>query len=157
MSSEHTPLGIERRLLRLGFTELLLGGVIVLMITLGGIAMAFYVLPGEHLEIPELQPVIRVVEESNFPVGSSRVRNWADEIILVVRPDSLRYFALQGVSPVDGCIVRWDSEASRVYSPCRYAVYDLRGDVVAGLSNQALKRYEVSVRDGVVYVSRGLQ
>ncbi len=127
MSSEHTPLGIERRLLRLGFTELLLGGVIVLMITLAGIAMAFYVLPGEHLEIPELQPVIRVVEESNFPVGSSRVRNWADEIILVVRPDSLRYFALQGVSPVDGCIVRWDSEASRVYSPCRYAVYDLRG------------------------------
>ncbi len=144
----------KRALQRLGFTELLLAGVILLMLTVGGLGLALYVAPAEPLEIPELQPAVRVVREVDFPVGSSRVRHWGEEIVLIIRPDSTRYFALEGVSPVDGCILRWDSEASRVYSPCRYAVYDLRGDVVAGLSTQALKRYAVSVREGVVYVSR---
>ena len=140
-------------LLKRSFTEILLGGVIVLMVTSVLLAVALYVFPSEHLEIPELQPVVRVTREADFPVGSSRARNWGDRAILIIRPDSLRYFALQGISPPDGCLLRWDPEALRVFSPCAHAVYDLRGDVVAGLSNQALKRYEVSVRDGVVYVS----
>jgi nitrite reductase/ring-hydroxylating ferredoxin subunit len=147
---------IERRLQRLGFTELLLGGVYLLIVALAIMAMAFYVNPAEHLDIPEVQPAIRVAQESDFPVGSSRVRSWGEEIILIVRPDSARYFALRGVSPADGCILRWDPESSRIYSPCRYMVYDLRGDVVAGLSTQALKRFAVSVREGVIYVSEGV-
>lgn len=138
---------------RAGFTELLLGGVILLIITLTALAAAFYVAPSERLDVPQLQPVIRVARESDFPVRSSRVRNWGDRIILIIRPDSLRYVALQGTSTVDGCILRWDPDASRVYSPCRYMEYDLRGDVVAGLSTRALDRYAVSIRDGVVYVS----
>ncbi|MGD2217067.1 MAG: Rieske (2Fe-2S) protein [Gemmatimonadales bacterium] len=146
---------IERKLQRLGFTELLLGGVIVLIITLAVIAMAFYVNPAENLDIPEVQPAIRVAREADFLVGSSRIRSWGDEVILIVRLDSSRYFALQATSPADGCILRWDPESSRIYSPCRYMVYDLRGDVVAGLSTQALKRFAVSVREGVIYVSEG--
>ena len=136
-----------------GFTELLLGGVILLSFTLIALITGFYVAPSERLDVPELQPVIRVADESDFPVGTSRVRNWGGRIILIIHPDSLRYFALQGTSTVEGCILRWDPESLRVYSPCRYMEYDLRGDVVAGLSTQALYRYAVSVRDGVVYVS----
>jgi nitrite reductase/ring-hydroxylating ferredoxin subunit len=143
----------EPRLTRLGFDELLLTGVILLIITGVLIGIALYAAPSEHLEIPELQPVIRITRENDFPVGASRVRTWGDRTILVVRSDSLSYFALEGTSPADGCTLRWDPEALRVYSPCRYLVYDLRGDVVAGLSTQALTRYDVSVRDGVVYVS----
>ncbi len=133
-----------------------MGGVYLLIVALAIMAMAFYVNPAEHLDIPEVQPAIRVAQESDFPVGSSRVRSWGEEIILIVRPDSARYFALRGVSPADGCILRWDPESSRIYSPCRYMVYDLRGDVVAGLSTQALKRFAVSVREGVIYVSEGV-
>jgi nitrite reductase/ring-hydroxylating ferredoxin subunit len=148
---------IERKILRLGFTELLLGGVIALMYTLGLIAIVIYVTPSKHLEIPEVQAAIRVAREADFPVGSSRVRNWGEEVILIVRPDSTDYFAVQAISPADGCILRWDPESTRVYSPCRYMVYHLRGDVVAGLSTQALKRYAVSVREGVIYVSEGVR
>lgn len=143
----------EERLLRLGFDELLLLGVILLILTGGALAMSVYVAPPKNLEIPELQPVIRVAQEAEFPVGSNRIRNWGARAILVIRPDTARYFALQGTSPADGCTLRWDPESLRVYSPCTYVVYDLRGDVVAGLSTQALKAYEVSVRDGVIYVS----
>lgn len=155
MSTETSTKREEPRLLRLGFTEILLSGVILLIVTLIGAAMIFYVTGSEDLEVPELQPVIRIASEEDFPVGSSRVRNWGEEIILVVRADSSRYVAVQGISPVDGCILRWDRDASRIHSPCRYAVYDLRGDAVAGLSNEALQKFAVSVRDGVVYVSRG--
>jgi hypothetical protein len=140
-------------LTRFGFDELLLAGVILLMITGVAIGIGLYAMPAEHLEMPELQPVVRVTDEANFPVGSSRLRNWGDRTILIVRPDSLRYFALQGTSPADGCTLRWDSDALRVYSPCSYQVYDLKGDVVAGLSTQALVHYAVSIRDGVIYVS----
>jgi nitrite reductase/ring-hydroxylating ferredoxin subunit len=143
----------EPRLTRLGFDELLLTGVILLIITGVLIVIALYAAPSKHLEIAELQPVIRITREDRFPVGSSRIRTWGDRTILVVRPDSLRYFALEGTSPADGCTLKWDPDALRVYSPCRYLVYDLRGDVVAGLSTKALKRYDVSVRDGVIYVS----
>jgi len=139
----------------LGFTELLLGGVILLMITLGTMAAVFYVNPSENLNIPEIQPVVRVARETDFPVGASRVRSWGEQVILIVRLDSLSYYAVQGDSPTDGCLLRWDPDSSTVFSPCRYMVYDLRGDVVAGLTTQALKRYVVSVREGVVYVSEG--
>lgn len=148
---------IERKILGLGFTEIQLGGVILLIITLAIIAMTFYVNPAENLDIPEVQPAIRVAREADFPVGSSRIRSWGDEVILIIRPDSLHYFALQATSPPDGCILRWDPDASRIYSPCRYMVYDLRGDVISGLSTQALKSFAVSVREGVIYVSEGVR
>jgi nitrite reductase/ring-hydroxylating ferredoxin subunit len=143
----------ERGLLRRGFDNLLLTGVILLMVTAVVLAAGLYVLPSENLEVPELQPAIRITSEADFPIGSSRVRNWGRRTILIVRPDSARYYALEGTSPADGCILRWDPEALRIHSPCRYTVYDLHGDVVAGLSTQALTRYAVSVRDGVIYVS----
>jgi nitrite reductase/ring-hydroxylating ferredoxin subunit len=140
-------------LLRRGLDELLLAGVILVMITGAALTVALYLRPREHLLIPELQPVIRIARVDDFPIGSSRIRHWGERTVLVIRTDSTRYYALQGTSPGDGCTLRWDPEALRIFSPCTYIVYDLRGDVVGGLSREPLKRYAVSVRDGVVYVS----
>jgi nitrite reductase/ring-hydroxylating ferredoxin subunit len=145
----------ERRLRNLDFTELLLGGVIILIGTSVALAIGLYAKPAEPLSNPELQPVIRIADEAGFPVGSSRARNWGNRAILVIRADSLRYFALEGTSPADGCLLRWDPDALRVTSPCSYEVYDLRGAVVSGLSTRSLKQYSVSIRDGVIYVSEG--
>lgn len=139
---------------RLGFTELLLLGVILLMLTGLGLGVGVYLWPSEHLQTPELQPSFRVARESDLPVGASRVVNWGEQIILLVRSGQRDYFALQGVSPVDGCILQWDPAALRVTSPCGHLVYDSRGNVVAGLTTEPLRRYGVMVRDGVVYVTR---
>lgn len=140
------------RLTGVGFDRLLLGGIIVLMVVAVLLAAGVYVLPAEHLRIPELQPVMRIASEAEFPVGSSRLRAVGGETILVVRSDERTYSALAAISPLDGCILRWDLEARRIYSPCAYAVFNLRGDVVSGLTTVSLERYRVSVRDGVVYV-----
>jgi nitrite reductase/ring-hydroxylating ferredoxin subunit len=106
----------------------------------------------EHLRIPELQPAVRVANETDFPVGASRIVAWGDEPILVVR-GSERFWAVQGTSPFDGCILRWEAESLRVVSPCTYVVYDLRGNVVSGLSLIPLKPFTAFVRRGTVYVT----
>ncbi len=139
---------------RLGFNGLLLGAVILLMIAGILMVITFYVLPGEHLQIPEIQPGVRVTREAEFPVGASRLVSWGEQTILVVRSGEQTYAALQGTAPRDGCILQWDSESMRVVSPCSYVVFDLQGNVVTGLSTTPLQRYSVFIRGGVVYVGR---
>ena len=79
--------------------------------------------------------------------------SWGDRSILVVRLDENQYFALQGTSAHDGCVLDWDEASSRVISPCSHAVYDSRGTVVTGLTTAPLQRYQVFVRGGMVYVT----
>jgi nitrite reductase/ring-hydroxylating ferredoxin subunit len=132
---------------------LLLGAVILLMLTGTLLATALYVLPGERLDIPETQAAVRIESEAHFPVGSSRVQNWGETVVLVVRRAEREYHALQGTSPTDGCTLTWDAESLRVVSPCTHVVYDLRGNVVRGLTREPLHRFPVFVRNGVVYVA----
>jgi nitrite reductase/ring-hydroxylating ferredoxin subunit len=144
----------ERGPSRLGFNDLLLGAVTLLMLVGLMMVLAFYVLPGEHLEIPEIQPGVRVTRAADFPVGASRLVSWGERTILVVRSGEQTYAALQGTAPRDGCILEWDAESMRVASPCSYVVFDLQGNVVTGLSTTPLQRYSVFIRGGVVYVGR---
>lgn len=136
-----------------GFAEILLAGVILTTATGAALVLGLYVLPQEPLVIRELEPAVRVAEESGFPVGASRVQNWGDRILLVVRQSEGRYYALQGTSPLDGCILRWDPDALRIVSPCAYVVFDLHGNVVEGLTTVPLRRYSAFVLNGVVYVT----
>lgn len=145
----------SRRKPWLGFEELLLVGIGLLIVTGWVLGVLLYVFSVRPLTIPEAQPAIPVVNEDAFRVGTSRVQNWGEQIILVVRRGEEEYYALEGTSPTDGCILHWDDESQRVVSPCSYIVYDLRGNVVTGLTTQSLRRYSVFARDGVVYLTHG--
>ena len=136
-----------------GFPEVLMAGVILAVVTFVGLVLGLYVLPREPLVISELEPAVRIGEEIRFPVGASRVQNWGERIILVVRQSEDRYYALEGTSPLDGCILRWDPESLRVVSPCTHVVFDLHGNVVEGLTTVPLRRYSAVVRGGIVYVT----
>lgn len=138
---------------RPGFNEYLLGGVLVLMAALAALVVSLYLLPGDRLQIPELEPTIRVADSAAFPVRASRVVTWGTRVVLVVRQGEAAYSALQGTSPADGCILNWDAASSRIVSPCGFLVYDLHGNVVRGLTTVPLQRYAVFVRDGAVYVT----
>jgi len=135
-----------------GFNELLLGGVILVMLTAIGLAAALYLLPADHLTMAGTEPGARLGPLEEFPVGAARVVSLGERIVLVVRAGERQFAALQGTSPVDGCILEWDAAAFRVASPCRYLVYDLHGNVVAGLTTRPLRRYAVRVLGGTVYV-----
>lgn len=136
-----------------GFNEYLLGGVIGLTVFAVLLSIGLYLLPGDPLQIPELQPALRVADEADFPVGASRLVNWGEESVLVVHSGEGEYNAVQGTSTVDGCLLRWDPASIRILSPCKFVVYDLHGTVVRGLTTIPLKRYPIFVRQGTVYVA----
>ena len=138
---------------RPGFNEYLLGGIVLLTMAGAALGAALYLLPGEYLETPELQPAVRVARQAEFPVGASRVVNWGARIVLVVRAADGEYTALQGTSPLDGCILEWDAVSMRIVSPCGYVVYDLHGNVVRGLTTLPLRPYAAFLRQGAVYVT----
>ena len=146
-------LELATRARKAGFNEYLLAAVIVLTLAMVALGIAVYLLPGDYLQIPELQPAVRVARQSDFPVGASRVVSWGARIVLVVRAGDREYSALQGTSPIDGCILEWDAGSLRVVSPCSYVVYDLHGNVVRGLTTVPLQRFAVFVRQGAVYVT----
>jgi len=135
------------------FNEYLLGGIILLTVVLAAMGTVEYLLPGDYLQTPELQPTVRVSEQADFPVGASRVVSWGPRILLVVHSAEQEYHALQGTSPLDGCILNWDPVSLRVVSPCSFMVYDLHGNVVRGLTTVPLLRYAVFVRQGIVFVT----
>ncbi len=136
-----------------GFTDLLLAGIALVSFTGVVLVALLYTLPGERLEVPDLQGGARVARVADFPVGSSRVASWGERIILVIRTSDSSFAALQGTSPIDGCLLAWDADAARVRSPCRDVIYDLHGNVVRGLTTRPLHRYGAFLRGDVVYVS----
>jgi nitrite reductase/ring-hydroxylating ferredoxin subunit len=137
-----------------GFSEHLLGGIVVLMVFGLALAGLLYLLPPEPLQLAELQPAFVVAPAAQLPVGASRVVDWGNQVILVVRTAAHTYTGVQGTSPTDGCILNWDNTSLSILSPCTYIVYDLQGNVVRGLTTVPLQRYPVFVRDDVVYVGR---
>ena len=136
-----------------GFHERLVGGIILLTLILIALGTWFYLNPGDHLQSPELQPVLRVTREGEIPVGGSRVVTWGSRTILVVRHAEHEYAAVSGTSPIDGCILRWDAASLRVVSPCSFVVFGLDGNVVRGNTTVPLHRYSVFVRHGTIYVT----
>jgi nitrite reductase/ring-hydroxylating ferredoxin subunit len=132
--------------------RLLLVGVLVVTAFLVLVVFALYLLPAQRLQIPELQPMIRVARVDDFPVGTGRVVNWGSRVVLVVRRSDATYYAVQGTAPSDGCLLKWDEQGLQIVSPCSHLVYDLHGTVVTGLTTVPLRRFGVFVHGGVVYV-----
>ena len=153
--SETGDWAIERRGTGVGFNEMILGAVLLMALSIVGLAVGLYVLSPQGTDIPELQPGVRVASEADFPIGASRIVSWGDDVILVVRSAELGLFALEGTSAGDGCILRWDNESLRIVSPCTYMVYDVHGHVVRGLTTAPLRRYSVFVRNGTIFVTGG--
>lgn len=139
---------------RPAFGEYVMAGSLLLLIVGALGAVLLYLIPAQPLQLEELQPAYRVAPEANFPVNSSRIVNWGNQVILVVRSAQQSYDAVQGTAPTDGCILSWNPTSLRIVSPCTHLVYDLRGNVVRGLSTVPLQRYPVFIRDGIVYVAR---
>ncbi|MBK5096766.1 MAG: Rieske (2Fe-2S) protein [Gemmatimonadetes bacterium] len=137
-----------------GFESLLITGLLVLLGLMLSLFAVLYAIPAEHLTLPDRQSALRMGSIDDISVGGSRVNNWGDEIVLLVRISVDEFYAIQGTSTLDGCILDWDQQAFRVVSPCGHQMYDLRGRAVEGLTTRPLRRYDVSVQRGLVFVTR---
>lgn len=136
------------------FWDWCFAALLVFAATFGGVVVAMYAAPGEPLVVPELETAARIASLDDFPANSARLERWGEELILVVRESGGEVTAVSAVSPQDGCVVRWDPQVQQIVSPCTYLVYNRRGGVVTGLSDEPLRSWPVLIRDGVVYVGR---
>ena len=114
-----------------------------------------YALPQEPLVIPEVQSSLRVGRLESFPENSARLEHWGQRLVLVIRSAPGEITAVEGRSPADGCVLQWNERLARIESPCSYQMYNPYGFVIAGLDNQALRRYPVLIRDGIVNIGSG--
>lgn len=107
-----------------------------------------------------LYPVVPPEELVEVPVGSRDqirpnggmvVNLPAGHVALVDVGGELRAFS--AVCTHLGCIIKWQPAANSLwFCPCHKGTYDRDGHVVSGPPPRPLKRYEVAVRDGKVFV-----
>jgi Rieske Fe-S protein len=88
-----------------------------------------------------------------IPVNGARTKLVDGEEYLIVRRDEERFVALSATCPHSRvCLVEWDEKRRQVVCPCHRGVFDLHGNVVSGPPPEPLRRREVVVRDGTLYV-----
>lgn len=137
------------------FWDWCLAGLMAFGVAMGLLVFLLYAFPQESLVIPEVQASVRVSRLDEFPLNTARIERWGDRLVLVIRSASGEVTALEGTSPSDGCALLWDEKLAQVRSPCTYQIYSPFGQVIAGLSNESLRRYPVLIRDSVVNIGSG--
>jgi hypothetical protein len=134
------------------FWDWCLAGLSVFTLAMGLLIFFLYALPQEPLLVPEVQASIRVGRLDDFPLNTSRLQSWGSELILVIRTDDGEMRAVEGRSPTTNCVLQWDSRRGHIHSPCSYEIYNPLGYIVSGLGDQALQRYPVWIRDGIISI-----
>ena len=140
---------------RWDFWDWSLAGLGFFSVAMGLLVFLVYALPHKALVIPEVQASVRVGALDDMLPNSSRIERWGPEIVLVIRAESGEVTAVEGRSPSDGCVLQWDDYTGQITSPCSYQLYNSYGFVIAGLSDQSLRRYPVLIRDGVINIGSG--
>ncbi|HEX5136101.1 MAG TPA: Rieske (2Fe-2S) protein [Planctomycetota bacterium] len=88
-----------------------------------------------------------------IPVNGARTKLVHGEEYLIVHPDAERFVALSATCPHSNvCLVEWDEKRRQIVCPCHRGVFDLQGNVISGPPPAPLRRREVVVREGQIYV-----
>ena len=140
---------------RWDFWDWSLAGLGFFSLSMGLLVFLVYALPHQPLVIPEVQASVRVGTLEDLHPNSSTIERWGPELVLVIRTEGGEVTAVEGRSPSDGCVLEWDDHRGRITSPCSYQLYNAYGFVLAGLSDQSLRRYPVLIRDGVINIGSG--
>jgi len=101
---------------------------------------------------PEQLLEVRVAARDRIPANGGMVVTVPVGHVALVDVDG-EIHAFSAVCTHLGCIVRWQPGPGSVWlCPCHKGAYARDGRVVSGPPPRPLKRYEVAVRDGNVYV-----
>ncbi len=79
---------------------------------------------------------------------------WVEHLgqqIAIIRVDG-GAMAFNGACPHLGCIVQWDGPARAFKCPCHGAVFNDKGEPVAGPVNAPLRKVQVEIKDGVLRI-----
>jgi arsenite oxidase small subunit len=124
-------------------------GVMVLGALFGPLALYLGAPPSSRTSRGE----VPVGKADDIPVNGARTKLVNGEEYLVVRPEKDKFVALSATCTHSRvCLVDWDEKRRQVVCPCHRGVFDLFGNVISGPPPEPLRRRQVDVRDGQLYV-----
>ena len=135
-----------RRLLK---SSLALG----LLSVLGSVAA--YIFPPERQEFNPERLRLRVGRVDDFAVGEGKQVQLGRRPVWVLRLPGGGFMALSALCTHRGCIVDWDKGRRVFRCPCHGGLYDLHGNVIAGLPQRPLEHLRVEVVGDEVFISDG--
>jgi len=133
------------------FLKWLSGGFLSLWALGGAAALAAYLKAPERNEA-SAERMVSVGRLEELRVGEARLIQHGITPFYVLRLDATRVVALSAVCTHMRCILNFDRERKGLRCPCHDGRFDLNGNVVSGLPQRALPRFEVQTRAGEVFV-----
>lgn len=117
-----------------------------------GAILTFIKIPRK--EIRSFEREIEVGEFDGLRVGEGKFIPHLKEPIWVIRTEG-GYIALSAVCTHMKCILEYRKDEKVIRCPCHSAIFDLNGNVIEGPPPFPLKRYQVEIKGGKVYVITG--
>ncbi len=95
---------------------------------------------------------VRIGNLNDLRIGEARLMRHGVAPFFVIRTNETTVLALSAVCTHVRCILNYDRERRGLVCPCHDGRFDLRGNVLSGPPPRALRTYEVTLREGEVYV-----
>lgn len=141
---------------RRGFLQWLLGFSVVTTLTGMAAPVVGYLLPPTRQATGSGDPTM-VGAVADFPVGTGKVVPVDDKPVIVVNTSVGGVKAFSAICTHLGCVVNWDAKKNVIHSPCHDGLFNpVTGAVVGGPPPRPLPGYEVTLKDGEVYVGNPL-
>lgn len=141
---------------RRGFLGWLLGFSVVS--TLIGIVapVISYLLPPRRQNLGTSDPIM-VGAVTDFPVGTGKVVAINAKPVIIVNTTAGDIKAFSAICTHLGCVVDWQKDKNTIHSPCHDGRFNpVTGAVVGGPPPRPLPPYELTIKDGKVYVGKPL-
>ena len=141
---------------RRGFLQWLLGFSVVTTLTGMAAPVVGYLLPSQRQAAGTGEPTV-VGEVKDFPVDTGKVVPVDNKPVIVVNTSAGGVKAFSAICTHLGCVVGWDTKKTVIRSPCHDGLFNpVTGAVVGGPPPRPLPGYEVTLKDGKVYVGKPL-
>ena len=139
---------------RRGFLQWLLGFSVVSTFVGMFTPVIGYLLPPQRSNLGSNDPIM-VGAVADFTVGTGKVVSVNDKPVIVVNTSAGGIKAFSAICTHLGCVVNWDAKRNVIHSPCHDGLFNpVTGAVVGGPPPRPLPAYELTVKDGKVYVGQ---
>ncbi|MBI4785998.1 MAG: Rieske (2Fe-2S) protein [Chloroflexi bacterium] len=141
---------------RRGFIKWLLGTSVVATVAGVFVPVIGYLWPPARKGRGYSGPTM-VAALADIPVGTGTVVPVDDKPVIIVNTAAGGVKAFSAICTHLGCVVDWNKGKNVIQSPCHDGRFNpVTGDVVSGPPPRALPAYELSVKDGKIYVGKPL-
>ena len=144
---------MEKKKGRRGFLNIILGG----SFTAWFVSVVYPVV--KFLKPPKIAEStvssVKIGPLANIKPDSGQIFKFGRKPGILVRTPDGDLKAFHAICTHLDCIVQYREDTGRIWCACHNGVYDTNGRTVSGPPPAPLDAYEVHVKDGDVYVSRG--